>query len=109
MQNIPISLAEPGMVLARDVMRKDHPDGPPICGKGMALTDSLIDRLRNMGITTVVVEGHPVHIEGEQTLDEMLEALDRRFAKVEDYPIMMKLKDIYRTLIRRSMGVDGGR
>lgn len=109
MQNIPISLAEPGMVLARDIMRKDNPDGPPICGRGMALTESLIERLQNMGIPTVMVEGHPLHIEGEQTLEEMLEALDLRFSKVEENPMMMKLKDVYRALIRRSMGVDGGR
>jgi len=104
MQKIPISLAQSGMMLAKDVVRAENPNGPPICGKGVELTDSLIDRLRNMGIQSVTVQGHPVWMEGDKTLDEMLKDLDRRFSRVADDPLTGKLKNIYRDHIIRSMG-----
>lgn len=110
MQTIPIALAEAGMVLARDILRHDNPNGPPVCGKGISLTDALIERLKIMGISSVVVEGHPVPIDGEQTLEEMMEALDARFRKVDADPLMRKLRECYRNIIIRSMeGNCGGR
>lgn len=109
MQLIPISLAAPGMVLCREVRRSDNPDGPPICGRGVELTASLLERLRRMGVETVFVEGRPVHVEGEATLEEMLAALELRFRKVEADPRMQRLKEICRGLIHKSMGDDCGR
>ena len=103
MQTIPLALATADMVLALDVKRSDNPDGPPICGKGMSLTDSLIERLKNLGIQSVTVEGHPVQIEGEKTLDDLLADLEHRFRKVGSDPIMNKLKEICRAQIIRSM------
>lgn len=109
MQTIPIALAEPEMLLARDVRRADNPQGPPICGRGTPLTASLIERLRNLGITSITVEGHPVAIEGEKTLEDLLADLDRRFGKVADVPLMARLKEMYRGSIIRSMGGEGGK
>lgn len=103
MQNIPIALAEPNMVLAREVKRTDNPNAPPICGKGVILTDILLERLKNMGIQTIMVEGHTVWTEGEKSLEELLENLDRRFKKVEGNPLMDKLKEMYRSSITRTM------
>lgn len=107
MQTIPIVLAEPDMILAREVKRADNPQGPPVCGRGTVLTASLIERLRNLGVKMVTVEGHPVAVEGEKTLEELLADLDRRFSKVENFPLMQRLKEIYRAGIVRSM--EGGR
>ncbi|KAF0217897.1 MAG: hypothetical protein FD174_3160 [Geobacteraceae bacterium] len=104
MQNIPIALAEPGMALAREVKQADNSNAPPICGRGVILTEPLLERLKNMGIQTVTVEGHPVWVEGEKSLEELLSNLDRRFKKVEGNLLMDKLKDIYRTSIVISMG-----
>jgi hypothetical protein len=109
MQNIPISLAVPGMVLARDVRADDNPASPPICGKGVSLTEGLISRLTQMGVQSLTVEGHPVRLEGEASREEMLAALDRRFVKVQDDPLMMTLKEICRRNLIRSMGQDDGR
>lgn len=108
MQTIPIALAAPEMVLARDVKRTDNPTGPPICGKGIVLTESLIERLKTMGIKMLSVEGHPVWQEGDKTLPELLELLDRRFRKVTQDPLMMQLKEIYRVRLIRSMGQEDG-
>lgn len=109
MQTIPIALAAPDMVLARDVRRNDNSQGPSICGRGTTLTASLIERLKNLGIKSITVEGHPVAVEGEKTLDDMLADLDLRFSKVENVPLMAKLKEMYRRNIVRSMGGEGGK
>jgi hypothetical protein len=104
MQTIPLKLALPGMVLAREIKNPENPDGPPLCGKGLALTGTLIERLAQKGVPALTVEGHPVVVEGEQTLDEMLVALDRRFRRVEDDPLMMQLKELYRQQTIRARG-----
>ncbi len=103
MQAIPLILALPGLTLAKDIENIDNPDGPPICGKGVVLNESLIGRLKHMGIQSITVEGHPVKMEGEKTLAEMLEILDKRFKKVIDDPLMKKLKEVYRKNIISSM------
>lgn len=109
MQNIPLALAEPDMVLAKELKREENPDGPPICGKGVVLTDSLIARLESMGVQTVTVAGRPVRMDGDQTLEEMLDALDKRFRRVENDPLMMKVKEVHVRLIEKSMGETDGR
>ncbi len=60
MQKIPMALVLPGMVLAQDIKNEDNPDGPPLCGKGVHLTEALISRLQRMDIQSITVEGHPV-------------------------------------------------
>lgn len=109
MQKIPLALAEADMVLARDILRDENAGGPPICGKGITLTDSLIERLKRMGVQTIAVEGHPVRMDGDRTEEEILLALDKRFEKVEDDPLTNKLKKIYRAHYMKSFGDQGGR
>ncbi len=104
MQRIPIMLALPGMVLARDICRSDAAGGPPICGKGVELTVTLIERLRRMGVQTITVEGHPVQMEGDKTTEELMDDLDRRFRRVEEDPLTGKLKEIYRAHIAKASG-----
>ena len=109
MQKIPIALAAPGMVLAQDIKSSKDPAAMTVCGKGVQLKESLIDRLREMGVQTLTVEGHPVKMEGEASLEDMLAALDRRFIRVSDDPLMIKVREMYRQHIKRSMGDAGGR
>lgn len=104
MQRIPLSLARPGMVLAKDLVRPENPTGPAICGKGMELTDSLLDRLRNMGIQSLTVLGHPVWMEGDKTLEQLLQELDHRFRHVDKDPLAGILKEVYRKYLISSMG-----
>jgi hypothetical protein len=107
MQNIPIALATPDMVLAREIRRPDSPAGPPICGSGIVLTESLLERLKTLGIQTVTVEGHPVTIQGEKGLDELLQELDSRFNKVSKDSLMRKLKEMFREKLVESWGGNG--
>lgn len=104
MQKIPLALAETEMVLAREIFRDDNPSGPPICGKGIALTESLIERLKRMGVQTITVEGHPVRMDGDKNPEEILLALDRRFKKVAGDPLTGTLKNIYRRYYVKSTG-----
>lgn len=109
MQRIPIMLALPGMTLARNICREDGAAGPPICGKGVTLTVSLIERLKRMGVQTITVEGHPVRMEDDKAPEELLEDLDRRFRKAADDPLTGNLKEIYRAIIEKASGEQCGR
>ena len=62
-----------------------------------------------MGVQSVSVEGHPVKVEGDATLEDMLAKLDKRFSRVEDDDLMKKVKEMYRKQIFRSMGETDGR
>jgi hypothetical protein len=104
MQKIPLLKAETGMVLARDIVRTDNPNGPPICGKGVELTDSLIERLKRMGVPTVTVQGRPVFVAGDRSTDEILASFDSRFRKIGDDPLTGKLKKIYRNYLVKTLG-----
>lgn len=109
MQKIPLMLAKAGMILARDVFRGDSPVGIPVCGKGIELTDDLIERFDNMDVQTIHVEGHPVWEEGEQSFEDLLRDLDRRFSKTKDEPLNNLLYETYKAYLVKSMGVDSGR
>lgn len=109
MQHIPLAVATAGMILAKDVVRPSVPQGPPICGKGTGLTEALIERMARLGITSVVVEGHPVRLEGEPAPEEQLAALDRRFSRIGDDPLMGRLRDMFRTRLRRTLDQPSGR
>jgi len=77
------------MVLAKEIL---NPDGMVLCGAGTALSEALIERLANMEVVDVTVEGHPVIIEGDKTLQEELQEIDLRFQRVEDMVPLMYLK-----------------
>ncbi|MBU1404008.1 MAG: hypothetical protein KKE83_00170 [Proteobacteria bacterium] len=77
------------MILAKEIL---NPEGMVLCGAGTALTPALIERLIGMDIVDVTVEGHPVILEGEKTLQEELREIDARFQRVEDIAPLMYLK-----------------
>lgn len=109
MQKVILNLANPGMILARDIFRGDSPMGILACGKGTILTDALIKRFENMGITAIYVEGHPLREEGEPSFDDLLRELDGRFIKTLQEPLNIMLYNIYKAYLIKSMGGDGGR
>ncbi len=102
MQNIPILLAVPGMVIAKDVMRPDNPEGFPVCGKGTHLSDSLIERLKKTGIQSITIEGNPPKMEGDVSTEEKLAALEKRFRKISGDPVMNMIKKKFQNLLIRS-------
>jgi hypothetical protein len=86
MQKIPSIKLEPGMKLAKPVIAKN---GMVMLGEGTALNETWIERIRDMDIAVVYIDGPPV-----QTLskEEALIGLDERFAKVSDKPYMNVIK-----------------
>lgn len=77
------------MVLAKAV---ETPEGRVLCGQGTVLDQSLIDRLQRMEISHITVEGHPVEVEGEKTIEQELREMEERFSKVTKIPPLMYLK-----------------
>lgn len=91
-QKIPFNLAVQGMKLAKPITNEQ---GMTLCGEGTELTEALINRLSNMEVTHIVVEGHPVDTgKPEKNLDQLVEELHARFSQVEMDPIMSKIKAI---------------
>jgi hypothetical protein len=89
MQQIVTAMAAEGMVLAQDVLT---PEGRVLCGKGTELSTGLIERLKRMEIHSVTVEGHPLDVAGEKSLQDELHDLDARFSRVEKIAPLMYLK-----------------
>ena len=89
MQQILSSQAKEGMILAKDVMT---PDDRVLCGKGTVLTAVLLDRLIKMDIIQITVEGHPVKVAGEKSLQEELADIEARFSLVTKVPPLMDIK-----------------
>ena len=84
MQKIPLTLARPGMILAKPVARSD---GIAVAAAGSALSESLLDRFDAMGVTHLVVEGEPVALDGpagSSSFDKRLERLEYLFRKYPD-------------------------
>jgi hypothetical protein len=89
MQQILSGQAKEGMILAKDI---EIEGGRILCGKGTVLTASLIDRLLKMDIFNITVEGHPVEIEGEKSLQQELRDMEDRFSQVKGIPPLMYIK-----------------
>ncbi|MFH1021304.1 MAG: hypothetical protein V1782_11955 [Pseudomonadota bacterium] len=89
MQRILLAQAGPGMILAKEIL---NPEGMVLCGAGTALSEALIERLSGLDVVDITVDGHPVNIEGEKTLQEELQEIDLRFQRVEDIAPLMYLK-----------------
>lgn len=92
MQRIPTAAAQPGMVLARPVLRDN---GMTVLGKGTELSQAVIDRLNKMGIPHIVVEGSPLTLEDDQgpgSFQSRLDRLDHLFRGYEDDAWMLEVK-----------------
>jgi hypothetical protein len=88
MPKIPASKLEAGMKLSKPVAAKN---GMVMLGEGTELTATWIERIQDMGIATIFVEGPPV-----QTIpkEEALDNLHARFSHVEGKPYMDVIKKI---------------
>ena len=86
MQKIPLSLAKPGMKLAKPITKAN---GMPIIAAGVELSESLIDKLDGMGIDKVFVVGDAVA--ASQNPSERVTRLDHLFRRLDD-PFMVQVK-----------------
>ena len=93
MPKIPVSKIEPGMKLAKPITAKN---GMVMLGEGTELTDKWIERIAEMDIANIFVEGPPIQIISKE---EALDSLNERFAQVEGKPYMSVIKKIVKVHI----------
>lgn len=79
-------------------------DGKILCGAGVELSSSTIERLARSGVHAVTVEGHPVKLPGEKTLAEQIRDLEFRFSRVKDDPV---LRAVSKTIAEHLIDVYG--
>ncbi len=91
----------PDMVLARPIT---NTNGLPIVAVGTILDASLIERLQQMGLPSVYVEGDALDA-GGKTLDELEAELDHRFRHVAHDPIQQLILRTLRTHLRATHGM----
>ncbi len=70
------------------------PEGQVLCGAGTELTAELVLRLEKQGVSVLTVEGHPVTLPGEKSLNERLRDLEYRFSKVNKDPVLKAVKKL---------------
>lgn len=98
MQRIPVAKATEGMVLAKPVKRED---GIVLMGEGTELNAFLLEKVKEFGITKIVVKGHPLNLGGEEKGLLQLEAeLDERFRLVAADPLCNQIKELFRKELR---------
>jgi hypothetical protein len=89
MKRILIEQLEPGMKLARPLMRGDM----VLLGEGTELVSRHIEKIREMEVAHVFVEGSSPP---EISRAELLAQLDARFKHVDALPYMDLIKDVIR-------------
>ncbi|HPL62648.1 MAG TPA: hypothetical protein PK587_02675 [Syntrophales bacterium] len=82
MPKIPVDKVEPGMKLVKPVLNKS---GMVLLAEGTELTEVWIERLHNMGIEQIHVEGQSKPLAPKE---QVLEELSLRFKAVKDKPYM---------------------
>ena len=88
------------MVLAKAVSRDD---GMVLAGEGLALTVSIIERLHNSGVKSVVVKGRPMPglDSGDIDLVKMKSRLGFLFRKYQQNPLMWTLRNMLEQYLDR--------
>jgi hypothetical protein len=92
MQKIPLSKAQPGMVLAKPVARDT---GVVLMGEGTELNDALIEKLHDLDIQKIVVKGRPLETGGdEKSVEQLCEEIEERFSTVSSDRLCSQIKDL---------------
>jgi hypothetical protein len=107
MQKIPLPLAEPDMVLEKPVTRDN---GMILVGQGTVLTESLIARLKNMNIASVVVQGHPLDLGSGgagTSMGRRRERLEHLFRHVDQDPFMHGMRMFLDDYFARKGALEG--
>lgn len=81
------------MVLVRAACRAD---GLVLVGEGVALDDTILDRIRSEGVSTIWVEGNPLGPSGDVgNLRVVAESLPFMFRRLRDNVFMMTLCNVF--------------
>jgi hypothetical protein len=91
----------PEMILAKPVT---NANGLPIVAAGTILDPALIERLRQLSLPSVYVEGDDLDSSGK-TLEELETELDHRFRHVAKDPLQQLILRTLRTHLHATHGV----
>lgn len=100
MQRLPLSYIKPGMKTYEEVVDSQ---GRVLCGKGIEITEEMLKRFQELGVSYITVEGTPVKLPWEKTLDEELELLEERFKDVKN-ELALQIKEVIRELLLEKFG-----
>lgn len=95
MQRLPISYIKPGMRTYEEVVDSQ---GRVLCGKGVELTEEMLKRFQELGVSYITVEGTPVKLPWEKTLEEELELLKERFRDTKN-DFALQVKEVIKELL----------
>lgn len=94
MQRISLENAKPGMTVAKPVVNES---GVVLIGAGTQLTESALEKLKSLEITSIIVTGRPVDTGvPEKPLEQLWAELDERFSPVAGDKLCQQIKDIIR-------------
>ncbi|MDX9714230.1 MAG: hypothetical protein RBT37_02260 [Dissulfurispiraceae bacterium] len=93
MPKIPVDKLMPGVVLAKPVLNEA---GMVLLAQGTEIKAAHIDRLLNMNVQAVYIEGESAP---DRPKDEVLAELEARFSKTINEPHMLMLKKIFESRI----------
>lgn len=93
MPKITVSRLEPGMKLAKPITAKN---GMIMLGEGTELSAAWIERIADMDITSVFVDGPTIQTVSKE---EALDGLNARFSHVEGKPYMNAIKKLVKAHI----------
>ncbi len=91
MQRVPLDMLKPGMVCAKAVV---NDKGMTLCAEGTELSAAMIERLKRMCVSSLVVKGAPIDTGiPPKSKEELLAEMQARFASVTGDAVMDRLKD----------------
>jgi lipoate synthase len=95
MSKLALDMLEAGMRLAKPV---ENSSGMVLLGENTELTVELIEKIKDMGIDSVYIQGMS---KPSVPIEVMLSELDERFKRVENEPYMDVLKKAFKEHIER--------
>ncbi len=108
MLRVKVGRLKEGQVLLQDVTRSD---GVVLMAKGRVVSEDVIRLLERMEVESVVVDGDLFDSEEARQayLAEQEAELYRRFSRVEDDPLLMGVRELFRRRLHKSAApVAGG-
>lgn len=95
MQRLPLYYIKPGMRTYEEVI---DANGRVLCGKGVEITEEHIKKFEEFGVTFVTVEGNPVKLPWEKSLEEELKELEERFEGIKDENLL-EIKRLFKEFL----------
>jgi hypothetical protein len=101
MQRIPIKFASPGMILAKPALRSD---GMILAGEGFVLSDSVLEKLKDAGLSSLVVKGRPLpNLGAGMDLAKVRERIPHLFRKYQDDPFMNAMRNLLEHFVDKAI------